>query len=362
VITGGRIFVTGDLEDRLQILALDLEGRTLWKATNGAAWKGSYPGARACCAVRDGRLFHMNAHGRVTCLNPATGQELWSVSLFDRFGGKNLTWALSECLLVDGPRLIVTPGGTKALVAALDVRDGATVWSSEPLRLGASLSPAHERVSDPAGETDSASYASPILLELGGRRLLASCSLRHAFGLDADTGRLLWTRPLPTRHSVIAAMPVLVGDALFVTAPDAGGGKLYRLRPDNTGLGIERLWSTSLDTCHGGVVHVDGRLYGSWYRSQKGWACVDAQTGEVRYETKDLAMGSVLYADGRLYCLSQEGEMALLRPREDRFEFVGRFPLVSQRTSDAWAHPVIHKGRLYLRDHDKFFCYGIRAN
>ncbi len=360
IVTHGRIYLAGDVGDELHLFALDLEGRVVWRAKNGAAWRTPYPGARAICTYDEGRLYHENAHGRVACFDATTGAERWAVDLFDRFGGKNLTWAMSECLVVDGPRVIVTPGGTQALMAALDKQTGATLWTTEPLRLGQSDPPAHVRVAEPPGEADSASYASPILCEIGGRRQLVGCSLRHVFGVDADTGRLLWSRPIRTKYGVIAATPVLVGDAVFVTAPDTEDGGLYRLRVAAGRVEPEQLWTTKLDTCHGGVVFVDGALYGSWYRRDKGWACLDAGTGQIRYQTSDLAMGSVLYADGRLYCLSQEGEMALIQPGAGSFEFKGRFRLVPDRTSDAWTHPVICDRRLYLRYHEDLFCFDVR--
>jgi outer membrane protein assembly factor BamB len=360
IIARNRVFITGDTGDHLRIMALDLEGQVLWQATNGRAWLTPYPGARACVAYRNGRLFHLNAHGRVTALDPDTGHESWSVELFERFGGKTLTWGLSECLLVDNDHVIVTPGGTRALMAALDTRSGETRWATEPLRLGPSADPRQHRVAEPTGETDRAAYASPILLRVGDQRWIVSCSLRHLFGVDADTGQLLWTRPLPTRFEVIAAAPVLHGQSVFFTAPDAGGGRSYSLRPSNNSLALEPTWTSPLDTCHGGVVYHDGALFGSWYRARNGWACLDATTGALRYETNDLASGSVLYADGRLYCLSQEGEMALLEPTAHRFEFRGRFRLVNKRVTDAWAHPVIHAGRLYLRYHDRLTCYDVR--
>lgn len=361
VIVGERLYLTGDVDDELRIFALDLKGRLVWQAKNGRSWRTPYPGARASCTYAEGRLYHLNAHGRVACLDASTGRELWAVDLFDRFGGLNITWALSENLLVDGGRVYVTPGGTRALMAALDAQTGETLWTTEPLRLGASDPPRYDRVAEPAGEADSASYASPILVEWAGRRLLLGCSLRHVFGVDAATGALLWTQPLRTRYSVIAMTPVLAGDALFVTAPDTEDGGLFQLRRDGDQVYARRLWSTRADTCHGGVVLVGDALYGSWYRRGKGWYCADARTGEIRYQTGELAMGSVLYADGRLYCLSQEGEMALLEPASSGFVFRGRFRLVPERVSDAWAHPVIHRRRLYLRYHETLHCFDLRA-
>jgi len=361
IIVGQRIYLAGDVGDDLAIFALDLDGRQVWQTKNGRAWNGPYPGARASCTFSDGRLYHLNAHGRVACLDAANGVELWSVNLVERFGAKVITWGLSENLLVDGPRVIVTPGGSKALIAALDKKTGETVWASEPLRLGKSDQPSHERVAEPSGQIDNASYASPILFKLGVRRLLVNCSLRHVFGADADTGQLLWSRPMPTRYSVIAITPVRVGDGVFVTAPDGQGGKLFRLRADGPQVRVEEAWRAELDTCQGGVVPVNDALYGAMYRERKTWLCVDAQTGKVRYRLEDLAKGPLLYADKRLYCLSEEGEAALLNPTANGFEVLGRLRLVPERKSDAWTHPVIANGRLYLRYHETLFGYDVRA-
>jgi outer membrane protein assembly factor BamB len=361
ILTGGRLFLGGDADNSLCLFALDMAGHPLWRATNGAAWKGPNPGSRASCAYRDGRLFQLNAHGRLACWDAASGKELWSVDIRARFGGKVNTWAYSECVLVDGARVIVTPGGTKALMAALDAKTGATVWTTPPLLLGPSANPAQQRVAEPPGEADLASYASPILFTLGGRRQLVNCSMRHVFGVEADTGALLWTRPLRTVYSVIAATPVLVNDAVFVTAPDTEEAALHRIRYGPAGLEIDNLWTTKLDTCHGGLVYVDGAIYGAWYRrNSRGFGCVDAQTGQVRYLTKDLAKGSILYADHRLYCLSEEGEMALLKPTPAGFEFTGKFRLVTQHSNDVWPHPVILDRKLYLRYHDTLWCYDVQ--
>lgn len=361
IVVGNRIYLTGEAGQELRIFALDLDGKPVWTSPNGRAWTGPYPGARASCTFSEGRLYHLNAHGRVACLNAQTGAEVWAVNVLERFEAKNITWAVSECLLVDGPRVIVTPGGTKALLAALDTRTGETVWASAPLRLGLTNTPAHERLAEPAGDVDSASYTSPILLPLGHRRMIVNCSLRHVFGADADTGELLWSRPMLTRHKVLATTPVRVGDAVFVTGPDGEGGKLFRLRADDQGVNVETVWRSDLDSCQGGAVFADGALFGAMYRQRKAWVNLDPKTGAIRYELNDLAKGPVLWANGRLYCLSEEGEIALLKPAGDRFEYAGRFRLVPERKNDAWAHPVLVDGRLYLRYHETLFCYDVRA-
>ena len=110
VISGGRLFVTGDFGDEVRVLALDLQGKLLWIARNGASWLNQYPGARDPVAYSAERVYHQNAHGRVVCLEAATGREVWSVDLLARFHGSNITWGLTECLLVDEGAVFATAG------------------------------------------------------------------------------------------------------------------------------------------------------------------------------------------------------------------------------------------------------------
>jgi outer membrane protein assembly factor BamB len=352
IISNGRLFITGDHEGELHLFAFDLAGRELWRTKNGMAWSRDYPGARSSVAYSDGRVYHQNAHGRLACFEAATGRELWAVSLLERFDGGNITWGLSECPLVDEKAVYATAGGSKALVVAFDKRTGELLWQSESLR-----------AADGDRAVENASYVSPILVKFAGKRLLIGCSLKHLYCVDADTGKLQWTVPRPTRYGVLAMMPVLVGDAVFITATHGPPGQLYRLiAPEQPGglVGVAPDWTTELDTCQGGVVLVDGKLYGSYYPGRKGWAALDAATGEVLYEETSFVKGAILAADQRLYALSEDGWMRLLEPRADRFEVKGQFRLAPAR-NDAWAHPVIHEGRMYLRYHEELRCYDVRV-
>lgn len=354
IIVGQRVYLAGDREGHLVIFALDLAGKVVWRQTNGAAWKTPYPGARASCTYSEGRLYHLNAHGRLVCLQAETGHEIWAREILEEFGARNVTWAISECVLVDEDRVFVTPGGSRALVAALDKRTGQTLWTTPGLRVDG---PTKARVSA-GGHFEQAGYGSPILIAHGDRKVLVNSSQSHVFGVDATTGELLWTHHLPTRYWVIAATPVLADDCIFVTAPDTDATRLLRLRWEEKSLRAEPAWKTDFDNGHGGVVRVGNELFGGWYR-KKGWAGVDLKTGLARQRIDGLGSGSVLLADGRLYCLSQDGEMALIEPGEDAYLERGRFRLVRERKSDVWTHPVILDGRLYLRYHDRLGCYDV---
>jgi outer membrane protein assembly factor BamB len=337
-----RLFITGDVDDELVIFAFDLAGQKIWQTTNGKAWKGSYPGARASCCYSDGSLYHLNAHGRLACLSAATGDERWHVDVLERFQAKNITWAISECVLVDQDRVIVTPGGRKGLMAALDKRDGATIWTTAPL-----------------GD-DQTSYCSPILFQHQGRRVIANCSSAHGFGVDADTGRLLWTVPLENRHKVNTATPIYGDGAIYYVTPYAQEGRLYRLHLNQDDPQAEELWHVPLDTVTGSGVLVQDRLYSAGYRRQRWWMGVDWSTGRITCQSKELTTGAALYADGGLYCFDERGAAGLLIPQADRLLLAGKFQLVQERVRDAWTHPVLLDGRLYLRYHDSLYCYDVR--
>lgn len=348
----GRLYITGDFNADLYLLAYDLQGKLLWRAKNGDAWLNQYQGARAAVTYHSGKLYHENAHGRVACFDAATGKELWSVSLLERFGGENITWGLSECLIVDDRAVYATAGGRDALLVALDRNSGELLWKSEPL------------IDAGTKTIENAGYAPPILVSFAGRRLLIGCSLRHLYCADADTGKLQWTRPRPTSYSVLASSPVLVGDGVFMTAPFGPPGALHRLiAPARRGdkVGVEDAWTTTLDTCQGGLVYAAGKLLGAGYPRNAGWSALDARTGKTLYDLTDAAKGAGLYADGRLYALSVDGWMWLLEPTDTKFEIRGKFRLANARDRDAWAHPVILDGRLYLRYHDTLSCYDVRA-
>lgn len=238
-------------------------------------------------------------------------------------------------------------------MVALDKRTGAEIWRSEALVDAAGK-----------GEVETAAYVPPILVSFAGRRLVIGHSARYLFCLDAETGARQWTQRRPTPYFVQAVTPTVVGDGVFMAAPLGAPGTLYRLKaPERAGgtVSVEVAWQSKLDTCHGGVVHVGGRLYGSYYPKRGGWAALDAATGAVLYENMELAKGSAVWADGRLYALCEDGWMVLLEPTEKEFVTRGKFRLVQAKDRDAWAHPVILGGRMYLRYHDTVWCYDVSA-
>ena len=339
IIVADRIYIGGDVEENLVVFALDLAGGEKWRTPNGKRWQKSVPGGRSTCCYDNGRLYLMNAHGRLACFNAVDGTEVWAVDTLEKFGSKNITWGISESVLVDGKAVFVTPAGEKALMVALDKQTGATLWTT------------------PAIEGENPTYSSPVLVELNGVRQLVNCGDKHVFGVDAGTGALVWkhAHAIPT---VIGMSPVYYEGSVYVCNTTRDLGKVFRLRLDSKEPTVA--WTRDLtDTECGNVICIDGMVLGSRKRNFKEWLCLDAETGEVRHTETNMPSGSAVYADKRFYCLTVSGTISLHKRVGQGLQTVGRMEVVSGK-QDVWAHPVVHGSRLYVRYHDKLHCYDIR--
>jgi outer membrane protein assembly factor BamB len=339
IVADERIFITGDEENDLAISAFSLDGQLSWQTKNGAAWERSFPGARSSCTYDHGKLYHMNAHGRLACLDAKSGAELWAVNVLERFESKNITWGISESLLVHGDMVFATPCGAKGLVVALNKNTGDTIWKT------------------PAIADERPSYASPILLSVGDRTLLINSATKNAFAVDAETGELCWQVPQEDPDNTVCTIPVLAQNELVLTNASRGYGAVFGVRLD--GIRAEKTWTKELTISHGSTVCVEGQVYGASGRGvARGWLAMNAETGSLA-TVAELEGGSLIYADGCFYCLTQRGMMTLQKPVEGKFETVGSFRVAEGK--DVWAHPVISNGRLYLRFGETLFCYDIRS-
>lgn len=338
IVVDDTIYIPGDEDEDLFITAISLDGKRQWQTKNGARWERPFPGARAACCYDDGKLYHMNAHGRLVCLDAADGTEVWAVDVLNRFEGKNVTWGITESVLVDGDLVFVTPVGAKALMAALDKKTGETVWTS------------------PVLEGEQASYSSPILVDVGERRLLVTSGARHAFAVDAENGDVVWCIRHLDPDRTIASTPILTGSGVVFTNASRNFGGVFCV-----GLGEqmgERIWSADLKISHGGALCVADSVFGASSRgTAKGWVRIDAAAGTAK-TLNDQPAGSLVYADNRFYCLTERGTMTLQKLDEDGFTEVSSFQLAEGK--DVWAHPVICMGKLLLRHHDTLYCYGIQ--
>jgi len=341
-IAEGLAFTSGDFGDDEYVLALDLNGSLKWKARNGGAWKGAQAGARTVPTFHDGLLYQLNAHGLLAAFEAATGKPAWSVDFRERFGARVGTWGFTEHVIVEGDLLLCMPGGNKGRVAALDRKTGATVWANTEIQ-------------------DRAAYSSPVVVTHNGVRQFIALAHETVVGVEVRTGKLLWTHPHPSTCDQNVTQPLFHEGSVFVTSGHRGGGRVIRLGPDSRT--VKEAWfGTDLDNCHGGVILLDGCLYGSGCRLYKrGLVCVDFATGKTMFNAQEVGKVSVTWADGRLYCLGNDATMALVEITPRAAKIVSRFLPPWENKPPCLSHPVICGGRLYLRHLNELFAYDLRG-
>ena len=334
----GKIYISGTVGEEGFVFVLSEEGKLLWKVSYGEEFGGSYPGSRSSVVV-DGDLMYMySGLGNLICMDSNDGTVKWKKNAFEDFDGGNITWGVTETVVIDGDLLYFTPGGKKNNVVALNRFSGDLVWSSP-------------------GKGELSAYCTPLLVELPARKLLVTHTAEHIIGLDAKTGELLWDYPHTNRYSVHANTPIFYNGDLFCFSGYGQGSVKLDLSED--GSTVSKAWfKTELDSRMGGMVAIDGYLYGSGDKARE-WRCVNWETGEETYASKDLAKGVVIAADGMLYCYSERGELALVEVKPEAFNIVSQTK-VELGTEQHWAHPVINNGRLFIHHGDALIAYKIK--
>ena len=337
------IYTTGNIGDDTVITALNLDGSLEWTAKNGPAYKRSTPGTRGTPTIDNARVYHENADGDIVCLDAKTGKTIWSLNMLEKFHGRNITWGLAESLLVDRNNLICTPGGESVGMVALDKNTSETVWVCK-------------------GTNDKPGYCSPIVFEYKGIRQIVTMLARSVIGVNADNGALLWQFEHITPYDENINVPIFHNGCIFVSTQTTGS-RLLRLDVKAEKVDVEQLWhSQQLENQHGGVLLVDGCLYGTCrYNTQAPWACLDIKTGKRLYSDPGIGRSSLTCADGMLYALNHKRTVALVRPSPHALQIVSRFTIPSGGRGPTWAHPVVCNGRLYIRHGNFLYCYDVEG-
>lgn len=337
-IQNGFLFTTGMIDSTGFLFKFSLDGALIYKVSYGPEFTESWYGTRGTPVVVGDKVYVESGNGKLVCFNNQDGKILWSKDLFRDMDGANIEWGVNETPVVDGNVLYATPGGKKNNVVALDRYTGNLIWSSR-------------------GRGELSAYCTPLLFEHGGRKILATHTASHLIGLEASTGKMLWSQLQPNAYSVHANTPIYNnGELFYFSGYGQGGGKL-KLNQDGSSVALK--WTSKmLDSRMGGAVLVDGYIYGSGDNSRE-WRCTEWKTGKEMYASDTIAKGAVIYADGMLYCYSERGELALVKADPAGFEVVSK-TRVTLGSEQHWAHPVIHEGVLYLRHGKALIAYKVK--
>jgi outer membrane protein assembly factor BamB len=341
-IAGNQIFTMGDSQESSFVHSLSLtNGKVEWSTKVGRPG-GDHPGTRCTPSVSGDVVVALGQWGDLVCLKTTDGSTIWRRSMEKDFGGVMMSgWGYSESPLIDGDKVICTPGGTKGTLVAINKTTGELIWQSKDL-------------------TDRAAYSSVVPADLGGVHQYIQITDVSVVGVAADDGRVLWKAKRRGSTAVVPT-PIVKENYVFVSSGYSVGCNLFKVTGDDKQFNAEQVYANKdLVNHHGGVVRVGNHLYG--HSDSRGWVCMDFMTGNVVWENKGVGKGSVVCADGRLITRSEGGRglVALVEATPDGYKEHGRFPQPERSSKNSWAHPVVCGGKLYLRDQDVLLCYDLK--
>ncbi len=356
-VAAGKIFGMGNRGDDEVVWALsESNGKTVWVTRLGQALKQQMSQGKegpGCTPTVDGELLYVEGlGGDVACLQVRDGKILWQRSQQKDFGGTVPRWSYRESPLVDGVKVICTPGGEDSTLVALDKLTGKTIWKSQV----------------PGGPK--AAYASAIAIDFHGKREYVQLTQKALVGVAASDGKFLWQYNwVANGPGINCSTPIYHDGMVFAASAYGAGGALVKLGQDaNGGVTAEEVYfSKKMQNHHGGMIIFDGCLYGANGGNEGGaLVCLDFQTGNVLWDKRDSSehpapKGSLALADGRLYYRTEKGTMLLIEPNRKEYVERGRFDQPDRSAQPAWSHPVIANGKLYLRDQDVLLCYDVKA-
>jgi len=355
-IAGGFIFGSGKVDGKEVIWCRkEADGSQVWATPFADAKKVGYDeGVRSTPAIHAGKVIAVGVGGELVCMDAEKGKILWLKNFTKDFKGRMMSgWGYSESVLIDGDKVICTPGADAAAVVALKVADGSTIWKSAIEKCGG------------------AGYASPVKMTVGGVDMYVTLLGKSGgvVGVDAKTGKLLW-RYTKIMNGTANIPTAVVKDNLVwcSTGYGDGGSALLKISGGGSGFQAEELKyysSKDLQNHHGGMVLVGDYVYFGNRHNNGHPVCVELKSGEIQWKESQGAAGgsgsgSVVAADGMLIFRYENGKVALVKANPKKFEVMGSFKIPEPSGKPSWQHPVVANGKLYLRDQDKMHCYDIK--
>lgn len=343
------IFVTGIKKDTTDVLsAYNLKGELLWETVYGRSWTKSYTDSRSTPTFENGKLYVSSGTGQVNCIDAKTGKIIWQVDAIKKYNGEIYNHGDAENPLIFNDIVVFTTGGAENTMVALKKTDGSLTWKAKSLG-------------------GSKSYASPILIQHNGTNIVLAQTAENLIAVNPENGEIIWHYNLIRFHlhqqgvGANTNPPLYFNGEIFVTSGYDHPG--IKLSLSHDGKSVQEIWKNdTLDTHHGGVVLVNGNLYGSnWQNNSKGrWASVNWETGRTNWETDWFNKGSTIYADGMLYIYEEKsGNVALIEPSAEKMKILSTFK-VTCGEGPHWAHPAIYDRKLFIRHGDALMIYDIK--
>jgi len=358
-IEGDMLFTMGDVDGAQHVIAASRkDGSVLWKTKVGPAWKDRYGGSRGTPTIDGDRVYAIGTEGDLVCLAADSGKAHWRKSLTEDFGGmmsagQRVHWKYSESPLIDGDRVIVTPGSNDAALVAMNKLTGEEIWRAAIPSLGEK-------------GADGAAYSSVVISNGGGVRQYVQLLGRGVVGIEASSGRYLWGYNRVANDIANIATPIIDGNHVFVSTGYGTGSALLELESSGDGIAAKEVYfleGNELQNHHGGLILHAGYLYTGTGHNKGFPICVEMKTGKAAWGPERNEGGgsaAISYADGHLYFRYQDGLMVLVEATPEAYREKGSFT-IPEIDQFSWSHPVISAKKLYLREQNNLFCYDIAA-
>ena len=335
-ISGGKIFTMGIRSGREYVIALDVAtGKEVWATANGGVFSNDRgDGPRGTPTVDGAQLYALGGNGDLSCMDVKTGKVVWTMNILQKFGGENPRWGISESPLIIGEKVLINAGGPNASVIAFNKKDGSVIWKSQ---------------------SDGAGYSSAMPVQIGNTTQIVFFTDQRALGVDLKDGKFLWSYPRASNDVANVATPVVRGNRVFVSSDYGTGAALVEIKAD--GSAQEVYFTKEMRNHHSSSILIGDYLYGF---SSGILTAMKFDTGAVVWKDRSVGKGSLVYADGNLYALSENGVVGLIEATPTGYVEKGRFR-IKQENLPTWTHPVVAGGRLYLRDQGTIYAYDVRA-
>ena len=356
-VVDGKLFTLGKRDGGCVAMCIDVNtGKQIWQRKFAGPGKdddynhGWGGGPRSTPTVDGDQVFVLSDLGILAALSKDSGDIQWSIDLVKDHGGSVPRWGCSESPLVDGDRVMITPGGENFMIG-VDRQSGKKTWTSDGVNAGAQ-------------------YVSIMRGKVGDSSFYVTASKEGLVAFDTKTGKKLFDDDATANHMAVIPTPILSGDSLFHSSAYGAGNTLLKLSQQGNGIqakSVYALQGKTMENHHGGFVLVDGVIYGFTKANGGNWIAQELSTGKTLWEEKirPNRSGAISYADGRLYCYNDsDGTVILLEPSRRGFQSKGTLTLPKQTKiprgkGKIWAHPVIADQKLIIRDQDLIYAFDI---
>jgi outer membrane protein assembly factor BamB len=348
-VTKDAVYITGSKDSTDVLTAFTQDGKKLWNVEYGSMTKNvSMPESRCTPTYYNGKIFVISGQGVLSCFNQE-GKLVWSVNHYQKYNAPLPRFGISESPLVVDNKVIASPGGNIAAMVAFNVDDGKVVWETASLNEGTQ-------------------YTNPLLVEEEGLKAIITHSQTYIIAINAKDGKLIWKFDFGSVNDDKKGNKNYINTPLyrdgFLFAANGYGQTAAKIKINFDGSEPTLVWKNPEINPHvGGMVLIGNYIYSSTHdNNSKGrWICVDWTTGKTMWITDWNNKGSIISAEGLLYIYEEKnGNVALVKPSGEKLDIISSFT-VTKGDGPYWAHPVIDKGRLFLRHGDYLAVYSLKG-